>query len=415
MKNALSRLKWLLRLSALVSLLAGLGASLAIVWHRLVTPQLLESALPGQARLYRWRHGHIFYTLAGPEKAPPLVLWHAPGLAASAYELRELATLLAERYRVYAPDLLGFGLSDRPALPYNGSLYTDLVSDFLREVVGEPALLVARGASCQYVLEAAQRIPERCRGLVLLWPEQEAGLRWQGLPWLRELLASLAHLPLLGLLTFCLLTTRVALRSLLAAGQSRSDLDYGYATTHQFGAEHAVLAWLSGELRAERDGSRWAAVASLPYPVLVVQADSGRRGEEASSEPQGQTARAELLRITSQGYTVDRQAAALISARLSEWPAPPRSSEEASGRAPGAGQGEEADPPAESEPATSASAEVPTPSPAETASAIEAYCLKCKQKSLMLNVSETILKNGRPALQGTCARCGTRMYRIGRR
>lgn len=45
---------------------------------------------------------------------------------------------------------------------------------------------------------------------------------------------------------------------------------------------------------------------------------------------------------------------------------------------------------------------------------MQAYCLKCRQKREMRNPQQTQLKNGRPATQGTCPVCGTKMYRIGK-
>jgi RNase P subunit RPR2 len=43
-----------------------------------------------------------------------------------------------------------------------------------------------------------------------------------------------------------------------------------------------------------------------------------------------------------------------------------------------------------------------------------AYCLKCRVKREMRNPQRVTLKNGRPAVQGTCPNCGTKMYRIGK-
>jgi predicted GH43/DUF377 family glycosyl hydrolase len=43
---------------------------------------------------------------------------------------------------------------------------------------------------------------------------------------------------------------------------------------------------------------------------------------------------------------------------------------------------------------------------------IVAYCVKCKAKRQMKNPVAITLKNGRPAIQGICPRCGTRMFRI---
>lgn len=46
------------------------------------------------------------------------------------------------------------------------------------------------------------------------------------------------------------------------------------------------------------------------------------------------------------------------------------------------------------------------------ASAEEAYCVKCKKKRTMTNTEHVTMKNGRPALKGTCPVCGTGMYKI---
>jgi hypothetical protein len=45
---------------------------------------------------------------------------------------------------------------------------------------------------------------------------------------------------------------------------------------------------------------------------------------------------------------------------------------------------------------------------------MEAYCLKCREKREMLNAAAVTMKNGKPATQGSCPVCGTRMYKIGK-
>lgn len=56
----------------------------------------------------------LFYREAGPTDAPVVVLLH--GFPTSSFMFRELIPHLADDYRVIAPDLLGFGLSDAPAV-----------------------------------------------------------------------------------------------------------------------------------------------------------------------------------------------------------------------------------------------------------------------------------------------------------
>lgn len=55
----------------------------------------------------------IFYREAGPVDAPVLLLLH--GFPTSSFQYRELMPLLADRYRVIAPDLPGFGFTEIPA------------------------------------------------------------------------------------------------------------------------------------------------------------------------------------------------------------------------------------------------------------------------------------------------------------
>ena len=45
--------------------------------------------------------------------------------------------------------------------------------------------------------------------------------------------------------------------------------------------------------------------------------------------------------------------------------------------------------------------------------ATNAYCVKCKAKRDMRDESKITMKNGKPATQGTCPVCGTKMFKIG--
>jgi len=45
---------------------------------------------------------------------------------------------------------------------------------------------------------------------------------------------------------------------------------------------------------------------------------------------------------------------------------------------------------------------------------MQAYCMKCRKKVEMRNAKAVNLKNKRPATQGTCPNCGTKVFRIGK-
>ncbi len=42
------------------------------------------------------------------------------------------------------------------------------------------------------------------------------------------------------------------------------------------------------------------------------------------------------------------------------------------------------------------------------------YCMKCKSKKEIKNPKAITMKNGRPASEGKCPTCGTRIFRIGK-
>lgn len=43
---------------------------------------------------------------------------------------------------------------------------------------------------------------------------------------------------------------------------------------------------------------------------------------------------------------------------------------------------------------------------------MQVYCVKCNAKKEMKNAKAITMKNKKPATQGTCPTCGTKMFRI---
>jgi Domain of unknown function (DUF5679) len=44
----------------------------------------------------------------------------------------------------------------------------------------------------------------------------------------------------------------------------------------------------------------------------------------------------------------------------------------------------------------------------------EGYCVKEKKKVEIQDPKQVTMKNGRPAIQGTCPDCGTKIFKIGK-
>jgi hypothetical protein len=45
---------------------------------------------------------------------------------------------------------------------------------------------------------------------------------------------------------------------------------------------------------------------------------------------------------------------------------------------------------------------------------MQAYCMKCRAKREMKDAKSITMKNGKPATQGVCPTCGTKVFRIGK-
>src|SRR5579859_4240178 len=151
------------------------GTLAALAIYNNVTEMMageVDTVLTGEERRYPWKYGDMFYTVKGARDAQPLLLVHGLVPGASSYEWRKNIDALAGQFRVYALDLLGFGLSDHPAVAYNAELLTDLIHDFISEVIGKPAVVAARGLSCAYIVASAFRRPQLFDRLLLVSPPE---------------------------------------------------------------------------------------------------------------------------------------------------------------------------------------------------------------------------------------------------
>ncbi len=247
-------------------------SSLALINARIArdsVPLERDCAGPG-LRATWWRYGMVDYRLTG--KGKPLLLLHGIHAAASAYEMRHQLAALADQFRVYAPDLLGFGYSDRPPLVYTSSIYVELIGDLLRDVIGAPTDIIASSLTAAYAIETAARRPDLVRRLVLICPGGVGSLTAQPGP-LSDLLYALLRSRVVGAALFNALTSRYSLRYFLA---ERCYHDPGHVTdemveaywhmAHQPGGLWAPAAFLSQRLN--RDVSQ--AWQSLTQPVLIV-------------------------------------------------------------------------------------------------------------------------------------------------
>ena len=193
----------------------------------------------------------MIYHISG--SGEPLVFLHGVFLGASSYEWSKVYPHFAMEHEVIAPDLIGFGESERPAASMDAEDYAESLAEFLREVSpGRPAALVASGLTAGISLLLAARHPELVSRLVLFLPTGMKGAgKWRtmgmmalsGLPGLNRFVYRnyLARVPFIRHWL-----SRVALAN--PAKLSEEMVDILATCAQQNGAEHAILGFLRGRL-----------------------------------------------------------------------------------------------------------------------------------------------------------------------
>ena len=229
-------------------------------------------ALKGEERRYPWKYGDIFYQVRGSRDAKPLLLIHGFGPGASSFEWRKNADALAEQFRVYTLDLLGSGLSDRPPIDYSLQTITDLISDFLKEVIGKPAIVVAHGLTCAYVIADAYRRPQLFERLVLVSPPPailQESFPGPGNTALKFVLRT----PILGQFIYNVLASRPAIQSYYDhqgyhnPGLITDELvENAYLNAHQSNSRYAAVSFLSNSLAMDVHEP----LARLQTPIVAV-------------------------------------------------------------------------------------------------------------------------------------------------
>ena len=248
----------------------------------------LQPAVSGEQKEIAERAGRLSYYVSG--EGSPVLLLHSINAAGSVYEVKPIYETLAKSHRVYAPDLPGFGFSDRSRRPYTVSLYVDAILDMLNCITEEygdtPVDAVALSLSSEFLARAALQYSSRFRTLTLVNPtgfqkgsdklrKEEGATR--NMPWL----SSVLEFPLWRSGLYRLLVKPGTIRYFLKRTWGRDHYDEGMAryadvATHQPGAENAPYAFLSGVLFSTDIRNVYEA---LDTPVWVPHGTRGDFGD----------------------------------------------------------------------------------------------------------------------------------------
>lgn len=220
------------------------------------------------------RYGDVAYSVSG--SGTPVLLLHAPRPGGSSAEWKESFDALAQKHTVYAPDFLGWGLSDKPRHALGPQDYAEQIQQFAQNVIGEKCAVVASGAAGNFALQAAQNSPELFSRIALICPEttpeqdssQEESTSVQS-TWRYSLLT----LPIVGEALGNWLSSRAQLEreareELYFDGARVTDqtISEMHVAAHQPAAQHAHAVFFADLLKTDWRDS-WSA---LPIPALLL-------------------------------------------------------------------------------------------------------------------------------------------------
>lgn len=221
------------------------------------------------SRVASTSHGEMVYHVSG--SGEPVVFLHGIHPGASSYEWSKVYPAFVMNHEVIAPDLIGFGESERSGTRMDADDYADSLADFfLATCGGRRPIVVASGLTAGIALLLASRHPERVERLVVLLP---TGLREAGkgrapglgvlarLPGLRRLVYrnQLARAPFL----------RGWLTKFALGDPARCDEEMVHmlaSCAQQPGADHAILDLLRGRLDFDLESR----LPQIPQPVTIL-------------------------------------------------------------------------------------------------------------------------------------------------
>ncbi len=217
-------------------------------------------------------HGHrVSYRTAG-DRGPVVLLIH--GIVGCAEQWDQVIPLLAERYTVVAPDLLGHGQSAKPRGDYSLGAYAASVRDLLIALGHRRATVVGHSLGGGVAMQFAYEYPPFAERLVLvssggLGREVHLMLRAATLPGSEIVLPLIAHERLHGIGT--------ALGGLLGrlglqAGTDLAEMARGYGSLADAGARQAFIHTLRAvlDIGGQRVSAKDRLYLAALLPALII-------------------------------------------------------------------------------------------------------------------------------------------------
>lgn len=229
-----------------------------------------RAAEPAMDRVSFWVRG---MEAIGAEQGTgdPLLFIHGWGGGASNW--RRVWPELAVRYRCIAPDLPGWGDSDKPDVPYTFEWYADWLADLLESRSAGPAFVAGHSMGGTIALTLALRHPGRVRKLALINPVVRGsdGVKTE---------TRLLMLPVLRHLAYLFMRRRGFLRFIARNFTAARE---GIDEETLMLLSRGTFASMTRSLRALKDVDLAGSLKSVAAPTLVIGSDADREIPPAQS------------------------------------------------------------------------------------------------------------------------------------
>ncbi|MGD1862334.1 MAG: alpha/beta fold hydrolase [Leptolyngbyaceae cyanobacterium] len=226
--------------------------------------------------------GTVAYAAPQPEFWPitaqpeqTLIFIHGFGGGSSSYEWSKVYPAFTTDYRVFAPDLPGWGSSDHPERNYQIEDYETTIAQLLETLAPQGAVILASALTAAIMVRLAVKQPHLIRGLILVTP---AGLSDFGKDFQQGFLPQILRVPLLDKTLYqTAIATAAGVRRFLTERQFANpdlitdEMVAAYlASATQPNADYAALSFVRGDLCF--DLAEWLPQLTVPTVVLWGQA-----------------------------------------------------------------------------------------------------------------------------------------------
>ncbi len=266
----------------------------------LIRPSAFEWNPALELKTAQLKEGTVLYAVAGA--GSPVILLH--GFGGQIWVWEKQVSALSRHHRLYIPDLVGYGYSDRPKVDYTPALFIDSIRQLMDHLGLQRASLIGNSMGGGIAWAFALTHPDRIDKLVLIDsipPDAVAAVRNPSFQWF----LSIRNVPILPYLAVGL-HTREMLRTTLKemVFNDRLITDAVVERQYQIGRIEGTARVMTSTVRQVEGVKRYANdLSALNTPSLIIWGDR----DEVFPLPVGEALHAsikgsELLVIKESGH-----------------------------------------------------------------------------------------------------------------